>query len=87
MYDTPFGYQATDLLVRRTLKELEDDPTSSTYDRVMFDFISYMAQVYSPTMDMWDDELNEYFKSDEFHDMINLYVDLYFGRCPAYAGC
>lgn len=87
MYDTPFGYQATDLLVRRTLNELEDDSTSSTYDHVMFDFIDYMAQIYSPMMDMRDDELNEFFKSDEFHDMISLYVDLYFGRYPVYAGC
>ena len=75
-----FGIQDTDALVKRTLEELEDDSTSTTYDEVMSNFIDYIIQIFMTCQDASIYDAINYIGSDEFHDEFNYYIENYFGR-------
>lgn len=75
-----FGTQDTDTLVKRTLKELEDDAISTTYDEVMFDFIDYITKVTMAAQDVPIQYAIDYMDSDEFQDELHMYIKLFFGR-------
>lgn len=75
-----FGTQDTNALVNRTLEELEDDSTSTTYDEVMFNFIDYIVQVFMASQDASIYDAIGHMHSDEFHDEFYMYVENYFTR-------
>lgn len=75
-----FGTQDTDTLVKRTLKELEDDSTSTTYDEVMMNFIDYITRTIMAAQDVPIQYAIDHMDSDEFQDELHMYIENYFGR-------
>lgn len=70
----------TQELIDRTLEELEDDATSTTYDEVMFDFIDYITHIFMASQDASIHDAINHMKSDEFHDEFHMYIENYFCR-------
>lgn len=67
-------------LIDRTLEELGDDATSTTYDEVMFDFIDYITHIFIACQDASIHDAINYMNSDEFHDEFTFYIENYFCR-------
>lgn len=67
-------------LIDRTLEELDDDATSTTYDEVMFDFIDYITRTTMAAQDVPIQYAIDYMDSDEFKDELHMYIRLFFGR-------
>ena len=75
-----FGTQNTDLLVKSTIEELEHDSGSTTYDEVMFNFIDYITNFFMVDRDTSIYDAIDYMDSDEFKDVLHMYIKLYFSR-------
>ena len=75
-----FGTQDTDALVKRTIEELDDDSTSTTYDEVMMNFIDYITRTIMAAQDVPIQYAIDHMDSDEFKDELHMYIGLYFGR-------
>lgn len=67
-------------LINRTLEELEDDATSTTYDEVMLDFINYITHVFMASQDASIYDAIDYMHSDEFHDDFVMHIENYSAR-------
>lgn len=70
----------TQELIDRTLEELEDDATSTTYDEVMFNFIDYITHVFMASQDASIYDAINHMHSDEFHDEFTMYIENYSAR-------
>lgn len=75
-----FGTQDTNALVGRTLEELDDDATSTTYDEVMYNFIDYIVNVTMACQEATIYDAIDHMFSDEFHDEFRMYINNYFAR-------
>ena len=72
-----FGTQDTDLLVKRTIEELDDSSASPTYDNVMYDFIDYHVKVLQQGSGLFLIDAIDYLKSDEMRGEFEYQVEVY----------